>query len=158
MKAYAMTFEGALLERGFWLYVWRVTDTARTVLYVGRTGDSSSPNASSPFKRIGRHLEVGANAKGNALGRQLRRAGLDAACCRFEMVAIGPVFPEQTEMAQHVVFRDQVAALERALADHLRARGYTVLGSHPNARPCDQGLFEQVRRVVDERLPVVAAG
>jgi hypothetical protein len=52
MKAYAMSFDGALLGRGFWLYVWRITDDSRSALYVGRTGDSSSPHASSPFKRI----------------------------------------------------------------------------------------------------------
>src|SRR5580692_1692961 len=120
MNAYAMRFDGALLTRGFWLYVWRVTDVSRSVLYVGRTGDTSSPNASSPFRRIGRHLEVGPKAKGNALGRQLARAGIDPACCTFEMIAVGPIFPEQANMERHVVVRDQVAALERALADHLR--------------------------------------
>ncbi len=49
LNDYSMTFDGALLERGFWLYVWRIIEGTRTVLYVGRTGDSSSPNASSPF-------------------------------------------------------------------------------------------------------------
>ena len=76
MKAYATSFDGALLGRGFWLYVWCITDGDRKVLYVGRTGDSSSPHASSPFKRIGQHLDAGPNAKGNALARQLKRAGL----------------------------------------------------------------------------------
>ncbi|HTE52126.1 MAG TPA: hypothetical protein VK698_14835 [Kofleriaceae bacterium] len=66
MESYAMTFDGALPQRGFWLYIWRVIDGERSVLYVGRTGDISSPHASSPFKRIGHHLDAGPNAKGNA--------------------------------------------------------------------------------------------
>jgi len=65
MKAYAMSFDGAPLGRGIWLYVWRITDGDRNVRYVGRTGDSSSPNTSSQFKRIGQHLDAGPNAKGN---------------------------------------------------------------------------------------------
>ena len=51
-------FEGALLERGFWLYVWRVRQESREVLYVGRTGDSSSRFAASPFSRLSQHLDI----------------------------------------------------------------------------------------------------
>jgi hypothetical protein len=151
-----MTFDGALLERGFWLYVWRIDDGARTVLYVGRTGDTSSLNASSPFRRIGQHLELGAKAKSNALRRSLAKARIEPAACTFEMIAVGPVFPEQKDMATHVVFRDRASALERALADHLRTRGYAVIGAHPSARACDEELFEQIRELVDARLPTVA--
>ena len=49
----SLSFSGELLQRGFWLYVWEVTAAdGRTVHYVGRTGDSSSPNAQSPFTRF----------------------------------------------------------------------------------------------------------
>jgi hypothetical protein len=153
-----MRFDGALLARGFWLYVWQIIEGPRSVLYVGRTGDSSSPNASSPFRRIGQHLEVGPKAKGNALGRSLARAGIDPTSCSFEMVAIGPIFPEQEKMEHHLVLRDRVAALERALADHLRKQGYDVLGTHPSAKPCDEGLLEQIRRLIDARLPAIGVG
>lgn len=152
MKAYAMTFDGALLERGFWLYVWRITDGERSVLYVGRTGDSSSAHASSPFKRIGQHLDAGPNAKGNALARQLKKAGLPPERCTFEMVAVGPLFPEQEDMERHRTFRDQAGALERALADHLRAAGHEVIGNHPRAIACDEKLCADVCRVVGEKL------
>jgi hypothetical protein len=152
MKAYAMSFDGALLGRGFWLYVWRITDGERSVLYVGRTGDSSSPHASSPFKRIGQHLDAGPNAKGNALARQLKKAGLPPEHCTFEMVAVGPLFPEQEDMERHLTFRDQVGALERALADHLRAAGHEVIGNHPRAIACDEKLCADVCRVVGEKL------
>ena len=51
------SFSGSLLQRGFWLYVWQVTTAdGREVLYVGRTGDSSSPHAQSPFNRLSQHL------------------------------------------------------------------------------------------------------
>ena len=48
-----VSLPGALLARGFWLYVWTVaTCDGQTVLYVGRTGDTSSPHAQSPFIRL----------------------------------------------------------------------------------------------------------
>ena len=46
-------FSGRILERGFWLYVWKVTAPNKTVFYVGRTGDSSSRWISrNPRQRI----------------------------------------------------------------------------------------------------------
>ena len=90
-----MKFDGAVLRRGFWLYVWRIEGNSQHYVYVGRTGDNSSPYAQSPFNRIGHHLNPSPKAKGNAMGRQLTRAGVVQETCAFEMVAIGPVFPEQ---------------------------------------------------------------
>jgi hypothetical protein len=45
------------------------------------------------------------------------------------MVAIGPIWPEQADFEAHKPVRDQMAALERAIADELRQRGYVVLGT-----------------------------
>lgn len=146
LDAYSMKFDGNLLRRGFWLYIWRITDKASDHLYVGRTGDSSSPYASSPFKRIGQDLDPNPNAKGNALGKQLRRAGVICEDCLFEMVAVGPIFDEQETFQQHKQFRDATAALERAVADWLRERGYNVLGTHPRTGPLDK---ERLRAVID---------
>lgn len=40
---FTVTLDGAMLRRGFWLYVWEITTpNGDKVLYVGRTGDSSS--------------------------------------------------------------------------------------------------------------------
>jgi hypothetical protein len=139
-----MEFNGRLLKRGFWLYVWDIKEDRKHHLYVGRTGDSSSPNASSPFRRIGQHLDSSLNAKGNALGRQLENAGIDPEACTFEMTAIGPIFNEQKTMSEHKPLRDKTAALERALADELKRRGYNVLGTHPRAEEPDPALFKQV--------------
>jgi hypothetical protein len=39
-----LLFSGALLQRGFWLYVWQTEEAdGKISLYVGRTGDSSQP-------------------------------------------------------------------------------------------------------------------
>jgi hypothetical protein len=152
-KTYAMSFDGALLGRGFWLYVWRITNGKRRVLYVGRTGDNASPHASSPFKRIGQHLDTRPNARSNALARQLKEAALEPERCTFEMVAVGPLFPEQEDMERHRPFRDQAGALERALAEYLREAGHVVIGKHARgAIECDKKLFVDVCRVIDQKL------
>ena len=96
-----MKFDGNLLRRGFWLYIWRISGDACDYAYVGRTGDSSSPHASSPFRRVGQHLDVSRNAKGNTLGKQLRRACVTCEDCTFEMLTVGPLFPEQATFEQH---------------------------------------------------------
>ena len=153
LNAYSMKFDGRLLRRGFWLYIWRIRGEASDHLYVGRTGDSSSPHASSPFKRIGQHLDPRPNAKGNALGRQLRKAGVDCEACEFEMVAVGPVFDEQKTFDAHKPFRDRTALLERAVADWLRHRGYTVLGLHPPAGSPDGEILAQVIEHLESKFP-----
>jgi hypothetical protein len=68
------------------------------------------------------------------------------------MVAVGPLFPEQEDMERHKTLRDRAGALERALADHLRAAGHDVIGNHPRALPFDKELCDQICRVVDESL------
>jgi hypothetical protein len=130
MNTYDIRFHGGLLERGFWLYVWRVTEGERSVVYVGRTGDSSSKYASSPFSRIGQHLDLRESAKANTLLRNLRRAGLNPLTCSFELFAVGPLHPEQLDLESHRRIRDLVAPLEAAIAQGLRADGHEVLGTH----------------------------
>ena len=153
METCRMEFSGKLLKRGFWLYVWDIKEDRRRHIYVGRTGDSSSPNASSPFRRIGQHLDFSLNAKGNALGRQLKTAGIDPEICTFEMTAIGPIFDEQKTMPEHKPLRDKTAALERALADELKRRGYNVLGTHPRVAEPDPNLLSQVISKLQNLFP-----
>lgn len=155
LKTYAMKFDGALLKRGFWLYVWEIKGDSTHHLYVGRTGDSSSPNAQSPFNRIGQHLNPLPNAKGNALGRQLHRAGVHTDNSTFEMLAIGPIYPEQENWEAHVPFRNQMAVLERAAADYLKEKGYQVLGNHPKAGEPDKKFIGQLLGILDAKFPKV---
>ncbi len=155
LHSYTMKFDGRLLDRGFWLYMCEVKGENSHHVYVGRTGDSSSPNASSPFKRIGQHLDTSPGAKGNALGKRLRGAGVRYEECTFEMVAVGPIFPEQATLEDHVPFRNTMAALERAVADELRKRGYVVVGNHPRVQAPDQSLLEGIRPLLDSKFPVI---
>ena len=108
-----LEFPGAMNRRGFWLYVWRIESPAEgELLYVGRTGDSASPNASSPIARMGQHL--GFNKKENMLRRHLSTHGINPEqCTNFEMIAYGPVFPEQKEWYDHKKLRNKIAALEK---------------------------------------------
>ncbi len=148
-----MRFDGQLLKRGFWLYVWDIRSDGNQVLYVGRTGDSSSPHASSPFSRIGHHLNFKTNAKANSMARRLAQAGFNPTSCQFSMVGIGPLFPEQANFDAHRTVRDCVGALEAALAEHLRARGYAVLGIHHSRSAVDQVLWAQVETLVEGEFP-----
>lgn len=155
MNTYTTSFDGALLKRGFWLYVCRIAYGRRSVLYVGRTGDSSSAHASSPFTRIGQHL--GENTRNNSLTSQLKKAKLIRERCRFEMVAAGPLFPEQ-KPERHKSVRDKVGALEWALADHLKDAGHTVIGNHPSPARCNQKMLKQICRLVDSKLGALKRG
>jgi hypothetical protein len=143
-SALVVSFEGQLLQRGFWLYAWKITSSGRTVYYVGRTGDSSSSNAASPFNRIGTHLDARPNAKANSLTKRLLEVGLKPAECSFRMAAVGPLHPEQDEFQNHRVFRDQLATLEHAVARALRNNGHTVLGNHSRGSHVEPELVAQV--------------
>lgn len=144
MRAHQLSFGGAVLERGFWLYVWRVTCDENLFFYVGRTGDSSSRFAASPFARIGQHLDIKPKANANMLLRHIRSRGLDPEQCSYKLIAVGPIFPEQKTMEEHRKHRDIVAPLEAALAQHLRSKRHDVCGSHSSKFPLDRGLFAQI--------------
>jgi hypothetical protein len=141
---YALKMPGAMLERGFWLYVWRVDTHMGEYLYVGRTGDNSSPFATPPYQRMGQHL--GHNKNQNALRKHLERTGIHPEQCRsFELVAHGPLYPDALDMAAHSGPRDVVAALEKALADELSRVGYRVLNKVNCRKPLNAELFGMVR-------------
>lgn len=152
MQVHKITFSGAILERGFWLYVWRIKYINAEFFYVERTGDSSSRFAASPFSRLSRHLDVSENASANMLLRHVKQRGFDPIRCSFEMFALGPLFPEQPSLEQHRKIRDIVAPLESALALYLRQKGVDVAGSHPTAGEVDKELFLKIQSAVDEIL------
>ena len=158
MDSYSMFFDGALLERGFWLYIWDIIKPNERYLYVGRTGDSSSPYAASPFARIGQHLDFRSNAKANSIARRLKEMNLIPSSAKFKMLAIGPLFPEQTSFEDHVVYRDKVAALEKALAEHLQKNGYNVLGTHASKKILDGKMFKEIAKIVNKRFPPIGKG
>lgn len=152
MNTHELTFGGAFLERGFWLYIWRVTEAQHLFLYVGRTGDSSSKYAASPFARLGQHLDVRPKATANMLLRHVRARGLDPVRCTYELIAVGPIFSEQKSLLEHRKHRDIVAPLEAALAQHLRSKGHDVVGTHSSKHPVDSKLFSQVLKELNGRI------
>ena len=139
-----LSLPGAMLARGFWLYVWEVTTNSdEKWLYVGRTGDSSSPNAQSPFSRLSQHLSQ--NPKSNALRRNLIRASVDADSCRsFELICYGPILAECATMDLHRPARNIMAGLEKGLRDALHTAGYRVLNEVKSRHPIDQSRMAKV--------------
>ena len=86
----------------------------------------------------------------------MSRAGVKYAECTFEMVAVGPIYHEQSDFDAHVPFRNKMAALERAVADELRRRGYEVLGTHPRQGSPDPAVLQQVWALLGPKFPPVA--
>ncbi|KAF0246857.1 MAG: hypothetical protein FD180_387 [Planctomycetota bacterium] len=147
-------FPARFLRRGFWLYVWEVNPGPgqELVYYVGRTGDSSSPNAQSPFVRMGQHL--GSSDNSNMLKKHiLSTTGLKPDCCHsFRLLAHGPILREATNMKRHVPRRNRMAALECALAEDLREAGYNVANDVRCRHEVDDSLRAEVRRAFSKSL------
>jgi hypothetical protein len=149
-------FDGALLRRGFWVYVVEVASAGEKYYYVGRTGDTSSPFASSLFARLAAHLNQRPSAKGNSLFRRVGELQLECSECSYRVVGAGPLFEQQADMNRHKPLRDKVAALESHVAWLLRSRGYQVIGSHPRAATVDEALLERVLPIIDQHFPGAA--
>ncbi len=153
MDTYEMTFDGSVLRRGFWVYVWAIkTPSNGTIIYVGRTGDTSSPNAQSPFRRVGQHVDSNPKSKSNALARHLRRLAISPEDCQFKFTAFGPIFSECVDMDAHRPIRDCTAALERRTADWFREKGYQLLGTHPRREPVDQQVWRAIEVELSARF------
>jgi transposase-like protein len=131
-----------LLRRWFFLTCWNWPCGAK-VYYVGRTGDSSSRHAQSPFARLSQHL--GSNKNSNSLRTNLKKKNLVAQeCSAFQLFAHGPIFPEGRDDSQHKRFRDIVAALEKALAEAMDWAGYPMLNEVRCRKPLDPSAWRKV--------------
>lgn len=145
-------FDGAILKRGFWLYIWEIiTAEGQKLYYVGRTGDSSSNNAQSPFNRMGQHL--GFNANSNVLRRHLAGKGTSPETCTFHLVAHGPIQNEAVSDEEHRVHRDSVAAMEMALSEAMATAGYTVINTVKSKKTLDDALFAKVLLEFTKHFP-----
>ncbi|MCF6344234.1 MAG: hypothetical protein L3J15_06115 [Devosiaceae bacterium] len=146
-KTHKLKLPGLILQRGFWLYVWRVTTPKNGIWhYVGRTGDASSPYAASVYRRMGQHLGKAKNT--NALRKNLVKMEINPEDCSFEMIAHGPIYDEvhngfdytnkdekNEHFKNHKPYRDCVAAMEKQLCEDLKKAGYKVLNIvNSNAR------------------------
>jgi hypothetical protein len=147
-----VTFGGAFLQRGFWLYVWEVKPPrGRRLYYVGRTGDASSCNAQSPFTRMGQHLGFAENS--SMLRRHLQDHRVEPRGCLFRLVAHGPIIEEAEDMDGHLERRDVVAAMEKALAEAMSTAGYSVMNTVNCRKPFDRRRFARVRRAFAAEFP-----
>ena len=156
---HTLEFPGSMIKRGFSLYVWEIEHpTKGKLLYVGRTGDTASPNASSPIRRMGQHFHP--RNRGNTLYRWLTneyRIELES-CTSFKMFSYGPLFEEVTPdgsepedeaagkelMRRHKRPRDVVGALEKSLADTLRDVGYEVMNPVHGRSDTESHLWHEV--------------
>jgi hypothetical protein len=136
-------FDGVLLSRGFWLYVWEilVPDGTR-VHYVGKTGDKASRACQSPFNRLSNHL--GGNKHSNALKRHLSQRKIDPEQCQFQFHAYGPLFQEKRK-GTHDDLCDITSGLEKELADAMAEAGYEVVNKIHCRTKGDAEVFEEVR-------------
>ena len=162
---YSLHLPGGMLARGFWLYVWRVTTPMGEWLYIGRTGDSSSPHATAPYTRMGQHL--GFSKAANSLRRLLTENGISPeACSNYELISHGPIYPEiglkegecrDTQMTLHKPVRDKVAGLEKKLRDELEAAGYSVLNVVHSNKAYEEDDWLSVRAAFAAYFPELEA-
>jgi len=142
----------ALLKRGFWVYVWKISGpNDETLCYVGMTGDVTGI-AQSPFVRASTHL--GQNKKSNALRRRLCERGIDPEHCK-ELIfsAYGPIY-DVTDAKNFQDNRRRVGALERALWDALNRDGFEPVNSRPAfADDYDLVLFKEIRSAFAHYFP-----
>lgn len=155
---FTVNLDGAMLRRGFYLYVWEITPPdGKKVLYVGRTGDSSSPNAQSLFNRLGQNL--GTLATSSMVRNNLEKRGIDPMQCQFGMIGFGPIFDEAPDknMETHKPIRDKVGAAEKRLAEDLANAGYDVMNKVRCNADLDAEVYEQVRAAFALRFDGLAA-
>ncbi len=158
-STHLVTLPGLILERGFWLYVLRAETLHGEFLYVGRTGDNSSPFATQPYQRMGQHL--GHQRTVNMLRRYLEARDIRPEHCKaLHMVSYGPIFPETIgkDMALHKPVRDIMAALEKALAEALSEAGYNVFNTVRSRKPLDTERWGVVREAFAEYFPRLNTG
>ncbi len=151
-----LNFDGGFLRRGFWIYVWQVmAPDDRELYYVGRTGDSSSCNAQSPFNRMGQHLGFAKNS--NMLRKYLSRHGVEPNGCKFRLVAHGPILDEAENLQTHQERRDRVAGIEKALAEAMGVAGYDVMNTVKCRKALDASMFAEVRDAFALEFPRLQA-
>src|ERR1700738_2722495 len=122
-----------ILERGFWLYVWKVGLPDETIVhYVGMTGDTGAAIAQSAMNRVAAHL--GRNIKSNALRRYLKsKCDVDLEdCVSVYFYACGPVY-EKPSAGEYATQRGRVAALEKHLWAQMQSGNYQMLNRQPQS-------------------------
>jgi hypothetical protein len=142
---------------GYYVYTWENTKPDDDkLLYVGRTGDSSSPNPPSLFTRLGRNL--GTIPTSSMVGNNLAKRGIDPDQCQYRIVGYGPIFEEPAvkNMEDHKPLRDKTGAAEKQLALDLTAAGYDVINEVRCNAPLDKEVYAPVRAAFAAEFPALA--
>lgn len=152
MKISRMFFDGAILERGYWIYAILICHKSnKEYLYIGRTGDNSTKNAGSPFQRVANHFNLLPSAPMNTIKRLIKQNGYKSSEYRFRLFAIGPIYPERKDES-HWPIRNKMTALEKSVADHFRLKGYNVIGEHKDNDAQDPQLTEKVIKTLESEM------
>ena len=153
---YVVEYDGRIVRRAFWLYVLEaLAPDDSALLYVGMTGDNSSFNAQSAYRRLGQHLDPATHSTTNQPRKHLMDRGIEVEACRFRFVTHGPLLAEaqMKDAKSHYPLRDVIQAMERALADDLFDSGYEVLNKVPWKAPLDKQLYAPVRAAFAKQFP-----
>ncbi len=125
---YEVNIDGRLLERGYWLYVWKIETPEGVLVHVGHTGDSVNAGAGTVVARLGAVLDTREQARGNSLARLVAGRGLEPLACTYRLLALGPFQPESESMHEHRPRRVEMQERAAGLCAALEARGLDLVG------------------------------
>ena len=102
---------------------------------------------------MAQHLSF--NNKGNVFRRRLtgQASDLSLEACSFRMVAHGPILQEAGSLELHRKHRDEMAALEKALAAAMSEAGYPVMNAVHCLKSLDADRFAGVRSAFAAYFP-----
>jgi hypothetical protein len=87
----------------------------------------------------------------------LRAENVHPEACSFRLVAFGPILGEAAELDEHRLRRDQIGAMEKALAAAMASAGYKVLNTVNCRIPLDEEEFVHVKREFACHFPKLAS-
>ena len=151
-KPYVLDLPVPMLERGFWLYVWRIKSKQGEFLYVGMTGDAGFTKAADPFSRTAQHLSH--NERQNAVRKNLKDHDvLPEECDSIKLIAHGPIFPETSSRDEHKRRWNIVARFRKELADALKFNDYQLLPYPGSTQDLDYDRWKGVRKAFERHFP-----
>ena len=117
-------FDGGILRRGFWLYVWEITPPQGRVSVLRGTYRDARPPTRNRHS-TGWASISGFTNNGNMLRQHLLKQQVEPERCRFRLIALGPLEAESKASVRHEhdQRRDVMAAMEKALAELIAAAG-----------------------------------
>jgi len=148
MDEYALSFDGEMLKRGFWLQVWTIGYSDHNYIYLNQTSDRIYANAPSAINGLSQHFDSSKHAPDNSLASCLNALDIDPRTCYFRMLALGPLFEEQLTLHKHEPLRDQMDSLACEIAAYLKWRGFEVLGIFQKGATVSQALLDEVKSKV----------